>query len=79
MAMDALALLQASLTAILSNLTTVLPAVTDLDVHIDVLLQRAQQCLQRTRGNAVLAAEIARLTSKVPQAVVGKVVQKQRT
>lgn len=70
--MDADAELQLSLTELLSDLSTVLPKVSDLDTHIEGLQQRAVQRLQKVKDNAMLMAEVARVTtsSKAPPAAV---------
>lgn len=60
--MDAEVELQKSLTELLTDLSAVLPTVSDLDAHIEDLKQRAVQRLQKVTDNTMLMAEVARVT-----------------
>lgn len=61
--LDADEALQKCLTEMLSNLSTVLPTVTDLDAHINSLKQCGELLLQSVRDNKVMMAEVARATT----------------
>jgi hypothetical protein len=87
-ALDADAELQKSISEMLFDLSAVLRSTAtslDLDAHISQLLPRGEQRLQRVLGSAVLAAQVAPLSTaakyveRTPAAAASKApVQSQR-